>query len=173
MFGKFNKLKGVKIYGWECSWFSIGVGGSTLAFAMGAAGSSIGIGYAGRAASGVVTEDPDKFGRLIPVVALPGTQGFYGFLVFFLVSIVKMNLLGDIHYPSVQQGIKILLVGFCVGISLLLSGIHQGKVSAACVGIVAKKPEQTGKALILPAFVETYAVLGLVVGVLILLFMKY
>jgi len=58
-------------------------------------------------------------------------------------------------------------------LTLLISAIHQGKVSAACVGIIAKKPEQAGKALILPAFVETYAVLSLVVGVLVLLFMKY
>jgi len=152
---------------------ALGVAGSVLAFALGASGSSIGVGYAARAASGVVTEDPDKFGRLIPIVAIPGTQGFYGFLVFFLVTIVKINLLGQIRYPSLEQGIKIFLVGFCVGLTLLISAIHQGKVSAACVGIIAKKPEQAGKALILPAFVETYAVLSLVVGVLVLLFMKY
>jgi len=152
---------------------ALGIAGSVLAFALGASGSAIGIGYAGRAASGVVTEDPDKFGRLIPIVAIPGTQGFYGFLVFFIVTIGKINLLGEIHYPSLQQGISIFLVGFCVGLTLLISAIHQGKVSAACVGIIAKKPEQAGKALILPAFVETYAVLSLVVGVLVLQFMKY
>ena len=51
---------------------------------------------------------------------------------------------------------------------LLASGVYQGKVSAAAIGIVAKKPEQTGKGLILPAFVETYAVFALVAAILII-----
>ena len=44
--------------------------GATLAIVLGGIGSSIGVGLAGQAASGVVTEDPDKFGRLIPLVGL-------------------------------------------------------------------------------------------------------
>ena len=49
--------------------------GAGAALALGGAGSSIGVGLAGMTASGVITEDPKKFGRLIPFVAMPGTQG--------------------------------------------------------------------------------------------------
>ena len=43
------------------------------------------------------------------------------------------------------------------------SGIYQGKASAASCGIIAKKPEQFGKAMLFPAMVETYAILALLI----------
>jgi V/A-type H+-transporting ATPase subunit K len=135
--------------------------GAGLALALAGTGSCIGISYSGQAAAGVITEDPDKFGRLIPFVAMPGTQGFYGFIVFFLIVILKLNFLGELHAPTVDQGWHILFVGGTIGLVMMFSGIHQGKVAAAAIGIIAKKPEQTGKGLILPAFVETYAVVAL------------
>ena len=38
--------------------------------------------------------------------------------------------------------------------------------SVASIGIVAKRPDQFGKAMIFPAMVETYAVLALLVSLL-------
>ena len=55
-----------------------------------------------------------------------------------------------------------------VGLVELVSSVFQGKVAVTGVGIVAKKPEELGKALIFPAFVEIYGVLGLVAGFLLL-----
>jgi len=66
--------------------------GAALAVFIAGIGSAIGIGLAGQAASGVMSEDPSKFGILIPLAALPGTQGIYGFLSGFLV-ILKLGLL--------------------------------------------------------------------------------
>lgn len=43
---------------------------------------------------------------------------------------------------------------------------HQGKTSVASIGIVAKKPEQFGKAMLFPAMVETYAILALLISIL-------
>ena len=43
-------------------------------------GSSMGVGLAGRAANGVLSEDPEKFPTMLLLVALPGTQGIYGLL---------------------------------------------------------------------------------------------
>ena len=146
--------------------------GAGFSLALGGVGSSIGIGLAGMTASGVVTEDPNKFGRLIPFVALPGTQGIYGFVIFFIISIVKLGMMSEPILPTLHQGYELLFIGFCVGLVLMASGIYQGKVSAAAIGIVAKKPEQTGKGLILPAFVETYAVIALVAALLIILKMS-
>lgn len=131
-------------------------------------GSSIGVGYAGQAAAGVLTEDPDKFGLMIPLVGLPGTQGFYGFLIGFL-AMNKLNLLGETAKTlSLCQGLQMFAICFVVSFVEMVSAIYQGKVSVASIGIVAKKKEEAGKALVLPVFVEIYAILGLASGFLLL-----
>ena len=53
-----------------------------------------------------------------------------------------------------------------IGIVVLISAVNQGKTSVASIGIVAKKPEQFGKAMLFPAMVETYAILALLVSIL-------
>ncbi|MBN1899915.1 V-type ATP synthase subunit K [Candidatus Sumerlaeota bacterium] len=144
--------------------------GAGLTLALGGVGSSIGVGLAGMTAAGVITEDPKKFGKLIPFVALPGTQGVYGLLLFFYVCRQKLLFWTSTTpvYPTMDQGFELFFVGLAAGIVLLVSAIYQGKVAAATIGVIAKKPEQLGKSLILPAFVETYAVLALVSAILIL-----
>lgn len=130
-------------------------------------GSAIGVGLAGQAAGGAISEDPEKFGKMIPVVALPGTQGFYGFVMGFLVM-NKLNLLGTVKSVPTEVGWKILAITFIVSFVECISAIHQGKVSVASVGMLAKRPEELGKAMVLPVFVEIYAILGL--GAFFLLF---
>ncbi len=141
--------------------------GAGLALGMGGAGSSFGIGYAGMVASGVITEDPRKFGRMIPLVAIPGTQGIYGLALFFII-IQKLGILTTPVVPTMSQGLQLMFIGFSAGLSLFFSAMYQGKVAAAAIGIVAKKPEHAGKGLILAAFVETYAVFALVASLLII-----
>ena len=85
--------------------------GAGSALALGGAGSSIGVGLAGMTASGVVTEDPDKFGKLIPFVALPGTQGIYGLLIFFFMCGQKLGLMSTPIYPTVYQGLQLFFIG--------------------------------------------------------------
>lgn len=130
-------------------------------------GSAMGIGYTGQAASGVLSEDPDKFGVMLILVSLPGTQGFYGFVAAFLI-ILKVGLLGDAAPVSTAQGLQILGAALPIAFTGLLSGIHQGKVCAAGIGVAEKKPEHAMKAVIYGAFVETYAVLGLVITIFLL-----
>jgi V/A-type H+-transporting ATPase subunit K len=55
-----------------------------------------------------------------------------------------------------------------VGFVGFLSAIHQGKVCASGVYMVAKQPKEMAKPLVLGALVETYAVLGLLITVLLL-----
>ena len=45
-----------------------------------------------------------------------------------------------------------------------MSGIYQGKVAASGIYLCAKRPEETGKGIILAAMVETYAVLALLIS---------
>jgi len=134
--------------------------GAISAMTISGIGSAIGVGLAGQAAGGVISEDPEKFGKMIPIIGLPGTQGFYGFVIGFLV-INKLNLLGAVTVPTPHQGWQILAICFVVSFVECISAIHQGKVSVASVGILAKRGEALGKAIVLPVFVEIYAILGL------------
>jgi V/A-type H+-transporting ATPase subunit K len=140
--------------------------GAAVAVFLAGAGSAIGVGIAGQAAAGVVTEDPSKFAKVLIMQLLPGTQGIYGLLVGFI-TLSKIGLLGGgTAAVSVQSGLLILAACLPIGIVGLISGMHQGKTSAASIGIVAKKPEQFGKAMLFPAMVETYAILALLISIL-------
>jgi V/A-type H+-transporting ATPase subunit K len=127
-------------------------------------GSAIGVGLAGRAAAGVLSEDPEKFGRLIPLIGIPGTQGFYGFLV----GVLAMGKVAVAKTVAAQAGWQILGITAAVSIVECISAIHQGMVSVSSIGMLAKKPDEFAKAMVLPVFVEIYAVLGLVTGFLLL-----
>lgn len=140
--------------------------GAAVAVFLAGAGSAIGVGVAGQAASGVVTEDPSKFAKVLIMQLLPGTQGIYGLLVGFIV-LSNIGLLGGgAASLSTTTGLMILAACLPIGVVGLISGIHQGKTSAAAIGIVARKPEQFGKAMLFPAMVETYAILALLISIL-------
>ena len=131
--------------------------GAAVAVFLAGAGSSIGVGIAGRAAAGVVSEDPSKFAKVLIMQLLPGTQGIYGLLVGFI-TLSKIGLLGgNAAALDPKTGLLILAACLPVGIVGLISGKAQGQTSAAAIGVVAKKPDQFGKAMLFPAMVETYA----------------
>ena len=140
--------------------------GAALAVFLAGAGSAIGVGIAGQAASGVVSEDPSKFAKVMVIQLLPGTQGIYGLLVGFI-TLSKIGLLGGgVLDLTPQQGLLVLAACLPVGIVGLISGRAQGQTAAAAIGIVAKKPDQFGKAMLFPAMVETYAILSLLISIL-------
>ena len=122
--------------------------GAASAVFLAGAGSALGVGIAGQAASGVVSEDPSKFAKVLIMQLLPGTQGIYGLLVGFL-TLSKIGIIGggalDI---STSTGLLILAACLPIGIVGLISGKSQGKTAAASIGIVAKKPDQFGKAML-------------------------
>ena len=127
----------------------------------------MGVGIAGQAAAGVIAEDPSKFAKVLILQLLPGTQGIYGLLVGFIV-LSKIGLLGgSMAEVSVQTGLLILAACLPIGIVGLVSGKYQGKAAAGAIGVVAKKPEQFGKAMLFPAMVETYAILALLITILV------
>ena len=140
--------------------------GAALAVLMAGAGSAIGVGIAGRAAAGVMTEDPSKFAKVLVMQLLPGTQGLYGLLIGF----VTLSKIGIIVGTSVQvsslQGLEILAACLPIAIVGLISAKAQGKTAAAGIGIVARRPEQFAKAMLFPAMVETYAILALLISFL-------
>lgn len=140
--------------------------GAVLAVLMAGIGSAIGVGIAGQAAAGVVTEDPNKFAKVLIMQLLPGTQGLYGLLIGF-VALSNIGVLGgDLATLTNEQGLLMLAACLPIAIVGLISAIYQGKTAVSSIGVVAKKPEQFGKAMLFPAMVETYAILALLISFL-------
>ena len=143
--------------------------GAALAAGLAGIGSAIGVGMGGQAAAGVTSEDPDKFGSCLILQLLPGTQGIYGLLIAFIVFI-KLNVFGGIQSIELAQGLGMLAGCLPIAIVGLISAIHQGKVAVSAIGLVAKRPEESGKGMLMTAMVETYAILALLVSFLAVFF---
>ena len=77
--------------------------GAALAVLMAGAGSAIGVGTAGQAAAGVMTEDPSKFAKVLVIQLLPGTQGLYGLLIGF-VTLSKIGIIGGATVQMCTSG---------------------------------------------------------------------
>lgn len=153
---------------WQMSGVEWALWGAAMAAIGGGIGSAIGITAVSGAATGVVSEDSSKFGRLLPLAAMPGTQGIYGFITALLVFIFLGFFEGDLEL-SATEGIRVFLSCLPVAVVCLVSGIYQGVVAVGSVGMVARRDEEAGKALIFPALVETYAVFSLILSVLMLI----
>lgn len=137
--------------------------GMAMATILSGIGSAKGVGFAGEAAAALTTEQPEKFGQALILQLLPATQGLYGFVIAFLIFI---NLNGDM---TMVQGLNYFGASLPIAFSGLFSGMAQGRVSAAGIQILAKKPEHATKGIIYAAMVETYAILGFVISFLLVL----
>ena len=142
--------------------------GAALAVGLGGIGSAKGVGIAGEAAAGLIAEDPGKFGQTLILQALPGTQGIYGFLVGIMVML-NCGFLGGNAALTASQGMYVLAACLPCALTGLISGIHQGRVAAAGINVVAKRPNEVSKAMIYAAMVETYAILGLLISILLVI----
>ncbi len=145
--------------------------GAGLAALLAGIGSAIGIGIAGRSATGVLSEKPERYGQMFIMVVLPGTQGFYGFLAAFLVML-KLNFFGGTGVPELSNllGLQVLIACLPIAFAGLVSAIFQGKVCSGGILMAAKRPEMAFKAgVVYAVMVEVYAVLGLLVTMFILL----
>jgi V/A-type H+-transporting ATPase subunit K len=143
--------------------------GAALATLWAGIGSAIGIGMAARNANGVLSEKPELYGQLFLMVVLPGTQGFYGFVIAFMVMVKLGFFTGQIAQLTVPQGLQFLAACLPVAIAGWMSAIWQGKVSAGGILMTAKRPEMAFKAgVVYAAMVEVYAILGFLASFLIL-----
>ena len=142
--------------------YALGLLGAGLAALLAGIGSAKGTGIAGEAGAGLVSEDPSKFGKAMILQVIPGTQGLYGFVIWF----IAFNKL--VPGMSVAEGLQILSACLPIALGGLLSGIAQGKVAAASVNILAKKPDDWSKGMILCITVEFYAILALLASFMML-----
>ncbi len=155
--------------------------GIALAVVMCGFGSIIAVGSLGQTSNGVMSEEPELFGKLLLLTALPGTQGIYGFLAGFI-GIVKLGLLGggaEAQWQilrdsgTILDGFQFLLACLPIALAGFFSAIKQGQVCGTGITMTAKQPDHMGKALVLGVFVEFYAILGLLISILMINSIQY
>ena len=144
--------------------YALGLLGAGLAGFLACFGSAKGTGIAGEAGAGLVSEDPGKFGKVMILQVIPGTQGLYGFVIWFL-AFSKLSAAASV---SVEQALQVMMACLPIAFGGLLSAISQGKVAAASVNILAKKPDDWSKGMILCITVEFYAILSLLASFMML-----
>ncbi len=154
------------------------IGGNALAFlgacmavVLACIGSAKGVGIAGEAGAGLIAEDPSRFSNVLILQLLPGTQGLYGFIIWFWVFFMKMQT-GSAEL-TVAQGAFVLAACLPVAFGGLFSAIAQGRVSAGGIGLIAKQPGAQGNAMVLAIMVEFYAIIPFLASLLLLLMVQF
>lgn len=148
---------------------ALGLLGAGLAAVLSCVGSAKGTGIAGEAGAGLMSEDPSKFGKALILQVIPGTQGLYGIVVWFFAAF-RMGLLdGSIMDLTVVEGLRYFVACLPMALGGLFSAIAQGRVAAASVNILARKPDDWSKGMVLCITVEFYAILSLLASMLMIL----
>ena len=140
--------------------------GAAFAVIFAGMGSAKAVGLVGQASAGLLSEDPSMFGKVLILQLLPGTQGLYGFIVAVFVLIQTNVFSGNVTEISWQQGLLYIAACLPISIAVYFSAIHQGKVAAAGVSLIAKKPDQSGRAVTMASLVEFYAILPFLVSLI-------
>ena len=124
-------------------------------------GSALGVTYGGNATVGAMKKNDEAFGNYLVLSAMPGTQGLYGFLGFFLLQGV---LSPDI---AMNQALAVFSCGIFLGVVGLVSAIRQGQLCANGITAIGNGHNVFGKTLILAAFPELYAIIAVAATFLI------
>lgn len=125
-------------------------------------GSALGVGKAGQAAAALLKEQPEKFVKALILELLPGTQGLYGFVIGMYIAVFMTPDM------PVAKGLAYFFAALPIAIVGYFSAKHQGNVAVAGMQILAKRPDDFMKGVILSVMVETYAILAFVVSFLLL-----
>ena len=142
--------------------YILGLSGLALCVLLCGIGSALGLKTTGQAAAGILSEDPKKFSKALVLVVLPATQGIYGF-VFGVIAMSNCQV-----GMALAEGVKVLAAALPLGFVGLLSAFLQGKTAASCIYAVSKEESLSGKLILFPAMVETYAILALVISLLVM-----
>lgn len=141
--------------------FTLAYLGIALALALPGIGSAYGCTIAGNAALGALKKNEEAFGSYVTLCAIPGSQGLYGFIGFFMLS--------GLLKPDITwfQANAVLGAGLGMGVVGWLSAIRQGQVCANGIASIGAGQDVFGKTMILAVFPELYAILSLVAAILI------
>ena len=143
--------------------------GAALAVGLCCVGSARGTGITGEAATGVLSENPEHFSKCLILQVIPGTQGLYGLVIWFFALYTMGAFSGGIQPLTITQGLTIFVSCIPMAIGGWRSAIYQGRVAASSINIVAKKPDDWSKGIILCVIVEFYSILSLLASILLLM----
>lgn len=141
--------------------------GAAIATVLAGIGSAKGVGGAAQAAMGVLSEDSSKFGKMLVLTLLPGTQGLYGFIVGFLI-LISCGVLGG-NLPTLGQGLAFFGASLAIGFGGMISGFAQGKTAVSGIALSAKDDSNFSKAMVSITLVEIYALLSFIVSLLVVI----
>ena len=140
--------------------------GAALAFFGAGAGSAIGVGRAGQAASALTAKDPSKLNKAMILQLLPSTQGLYGFVVAFMM-LVRLGIIGSgMQTVSVANGLSLLALCLPIAIVGFISAIMQANVVIGGINLLGKQENQLGHGILLAVMVELFAIFALLISLL-------
>lgn len=138
--------------------------GVAIATFGGGIGSARAVGLAGESAGALVKEKPELFVQALVLQLLPATQGLYGFVIGLLMLLnLNTSIDASMGWYYVMCALPVAVTGFT-------SAPAQARASVAGMQILAKRPENVTQGIIFSAMVETYAILGFVISLLMFLF---
>lgn len=150
--------------------------GVAIAVSFASIGSARAVGVASEAASGVVSIDPSKFGKLLVLQLLPGSQGIYGLLISIMILVKTGVLSGNIApilNESVSLNLMFLISSIPIAIGGYFSAIAQGRACAAGASIVAKQPQDSSKAIVCASLIELYALFSFIISLLMVMNIRF
>lgn len=141
------------------NWALMGAGSSIVLAGL---GSLLGTAIVASKGAGVLSEKPGAFGKLLPLVALPGSSVIYGFLIALFIQQKLGAELGQ------AEGVQLMMAGLIMGFAGLFTGWQQGKAAAAGAGAVGRDEKAFIGALVFAALLETAAIFALLLSIFLL-----
>lgn len=128
--------------------------GAALMVGVSGISSALGTCIAGNATIGAIKKNSAVFGNGMILTALPGSQGLYGFVCYFMIRGFLVPAI------TIEQGIAIFAGGLVIAGVGLVSSIQQARVCANGIAAMGNGHDVFGNTLILAAYPELYAILG-------------
>ena len=147
---------------------NLAIFGAALAVTLPGFGSARAVNMVARATAGLISEEPNKYGKSMLLQALPMTQGIYGMVIAFLIMVFS-GVMGGTANLTIAEGFYYVFAALPIALGGWYSAIKQGEVATAGISVLAKRPEAVGKAVISASFVELYAILALLISILLVL----
>lgn len=139
--------------------------GAGMAVLVTCIGSAKGVGMVAEASAPVITEDANKFSKLLILMLLPGSQGLYGLVVTILL-LTQIGVLGGSPAVTLTSGILYFIACLPITLGGYSSSMLQARVALTGVGIISKRPQDSTKAVTSAALVEFYALLSFITSLL-------
>ncbi len=136
--------------------------GMALVVAIPGYNSGKGVGMVGEACTGLIVDEPDKFGKSLLLQMMPASQGLYGF-------VIAIMTLSRLHVGmGLQEGFYILMGCLPMAIVGGPTALAQARVAISGVHLLARNENEMTKNIIYAVMVETYALLAFVSSIIIL-----